>query len=92
MILGYNIRSSGFKIGGYSDTLYFGDIANSDLKTGQVIMFKLNSPSEPVIVKRNVGTIDYVKGEIKLNAVKFISTSIVKNSVNTIEISALSIL
>ena len=88
VILGYNIRSSGFKIGGYSDTLYFGDIANSDLKTGQVIMFKLNSPSEPVIVKRNVGTIDYVKGEIKLNAVKFISTSIVKNSVNTIEISA----
>ena len=88
VILGYNIRSSGFRIGGYSDTLYFGDIANSDLKTGQVIMFKLNSPSEPVIVKRNVGTIDYVKGEIKLNAVKFISTSIVKNSVNTIEISA----
>ena len=89
VILGYNIRSSGFKIGGYSDTLYFGDIANTDLKTGQVIMFKLNSPSEPVIVKRNVGTIDYVKGEIKLNAIKFISTSIVKNSVNTIEISAL---
>jgi hypothetical protein len=73
---GYNIKSSGFKISGVSDTVYLSDLPNSNLKTGLINIFKLNSPTEPQIVKRNVGTIDYIKGEIKLSPINILSTSI----------------
>ena len=86
-VIGYNIRSSGFKVSGLSDTLYLGDIPNADLKTGSLLFFKLNSPTEVVIVKKGVGTIDYIKGEIKLSAVKFIFTE-VNRGTPLIEISA----
>jgi len=87
-IVGYNIKSSGFTVSGINGTVYFGDQANSDLKTGNVFLFKLAAANEPVIVKRNIGTIDYVKGEIKLNPINILSTRIVRGSTNIIEISA----
>jgi hypothetical protein len=73
---GYNIKSSGFRISGISDTVYMSDVPNSNMQTGSINIFKLNSPTEPQIVKRNVGTIDYVKGEIKLFPINIISTNI----------------
>ena len=84
---GYNIKSSGFTVSGISGTVYLGDTPSNDMKTGQVFLFKLNSPTEPVIVKRGLGTIDYMKGEIKLNPVNILSTE-VKRGTNLIEISA----
>jgi hypothetical protein len=87
-IVGYNIKSSGFTVSGINGTVYLGDQANSDLKTGSVFLFKLAAANEPVIVKRNIGTIDYVKGEIKLNPINILSTRIVRGSANIIEISA----
>ena len=86
-IIGYNIKSSGFKVAGISETVYFGDTPNADQKTGSVFLFKLRSPTEPVVVKRGVGIIDYVKGEIKLNPIKILSTVINKGQ-PVIEISA----
>ena len=83
----YNIRSSGFKISGISDTVYFGDSPNADLKTGTIFLFKLNSPTEPVILRRGIGTIDYVKGEIKLNPINIIQTEVYRGT-NLVEISA----
>ena len=85
--IGFNIKSSGFKVAGISDTLYLGDSPNQDLKTGTVFMFKLNSDTEYVIVKQNVGTIDYVKGEIMLSPINIIST-VVNRGESLIEISA----
>ena len=85
--IGYNIRSSGFKISGISDTVYLGDSPSGDLKTGTVFLFKLNSPTEPVILRRSIGTIDYLKGEIKLNPINIISTDVFRGT-NLIEISA----
>jgi len=73
---GYNIKSSGFRVSGISDTVYLSDIPDSNLETGTINIFKLNSPTEPQIVKKNVGTIDYVKGEIKLYPINIISTNI----------------
>jgi len=87
-LVGYNIRSTGFKVSGINDTVYLGDQPNSDLSTGTVFLFKLNSPTEPVIVKRNVGVIDYVKGEIRLSPIKIISTLVNRNT-PLIEISAI---
>ena len=86
-IIGYNIKSSGFRVSGISETVYFGDAPNRDQKTGTIFLFKLNSPTEPVIVKRGIGTIDYIKGEIKLNPIKILSTVLTKGQ-PVIEISA----
>jgi len=86
---GFNVRSSGFKISGISDTLYLGDIPNMGLKTGKLFFFKLISPKQAIIVKQNVGIVDYIHGEIKLNPIKFVSTSIVRNKVPIIEVSAI---
>jgi len=85
-VIGYNIKSSGFTVSGINGTVYLGDQANSDLKTGSVFLFKLNSATEPVVVKRNIGTIDYEKGEIKLNPINIISTRVVRD-IPLIEIS-----
>ena len=87
MVIGYNIRSSGFKVSGMSDTLYLGDVPNADLKTGSLLLFKLNSPTEVVVVKKSIGTVDYIKGEVKINAIKFIQTEVNRGS-PLIEISA----
>ena len=73
---GYNIKSSGFYVNGISDCVYLGDLPGSDLLTGTVFLFKLNSPTQPVVVKRAIGTIDYKKGEIKLNPTNIISSKL----------------
>jgi len=85
--LGFNIKSSGFKISGVNDTVYLGDLANSDLLTGEVFLFKLLSPTEYVVVRNNVGIVDYIKGEIRLNPIKILSTE-VNRGVPIVEISA----
>lgn len=85
-VIGYNIKSSGFTVSGISGTVYLGDSPNSDLETGTIFLFKLNSPTEPVIVKRGIGTIDYIKGEIKLNPIKILSTKVNKD-IPLVEIS-----
>ena len=72
----FNIKSSGFAVSGVSGTVYLGDSVNSDNQTGALFLFKLNSPTEPVVVKRNVGVVDYVKGEIKINPLRIISTQV----------------
>ena len=59
------------------------------LKTGKLFFFKLSSPKEAIIVKQNVGIVDYIHGEIKLNPIKFVSASIIRNKVPIIEISAI---
>ena len=84
---GYNIKSSGFRVSGINDTVYLADIPNSDFKTGSLFLFKLNSPTDPVVMKKNIGIIDYIKGEIKLNPINIISTSVNRGS-PLIEISA----
>ena len=86
-VIGYNIKSSGFTISGVNGTVYLGDTPNPDQKTGTLFFFRLQSPTEPVIVKSNVGLIDYIKGEVRLNPVNILSTQ-VNRGVPLIEISA----
>ena len=85
--IGLNIKSSGFKVAGISDTLYLGDTPDQSLKNGTLFLFKLNSDTEFVIVKQNVGSIDYVKGELMLSPINIIST-VVNRGEPLIEISA----
>jgi len=85
---GYNIKSSGFAVSGISGTVYLGDLPNKDLLTGSVFLFKLNALAEPVIVKKNIGIINYKKGEIKMNPMKVLST-VVNRGAPLIEISTI---
>ena len=85
--IGFNIKTSGFTVSGISGTVYMGDSPNADLRTGTIFLFRLSSPTEPVIVKRNIGTIDYKKGLISLNPLNVLSTEVVRGT-PLIEISA----
>jgi hypothetical protein len=86
---GYNIKSSGFKVSGISNTVYFGDTPNSDGTTGSLFLFYLNSDVDPIIVKKSIGTVDYVNGEIIINTIKIISSSKDDGGTPIIEISAI---
>ena len=71
---GYSIKSTGFLIDGVSDVLYMSDSqSTSDKKTGNIFFFKLEN-NVPVIIKNNAGTVDYVRGEIRLDVVNIITT------------------
>jgi len=85
---GYNIKSSGFKIAGLSDTLYLGDLPDTNGLKGRIFLFKLSATNSPIIVRNNVGTVDYIKGEILLNPINISSTTLQKDGSPTIEISA----
>ena len=87
---GYSIKSSGFKISGVNDTLYMGDIAESD-SSGRVFFFKLVN-NIPSIVKVNAGTIDYIKGEILLDVVNIESTALNNNVIEVEQFQTRTIL
>ena len=86
---GYNIKSSGFNVDGIVDQVYFGDLPGSNEKTGSIFLFKLNSLTEPVVVRNNVGSIDYERGEINLSPIKITNTVKTKNGLKIIEISTI---
>lgn len=72
---GLNIKSTGFKISGETDTVYLTDIPNTDLKTGTLSIVKQVSDETRIVVK-SAGTVDYLKGEIILGTVNITSTSL----------------
>ena len=82
---GYNIKSTGFKISIDSDTVYVTDVPNSDGKTGILSIVKPLSDGSIRVVVKSAGTVNYEKGEIKLETVNIISTS---RANNIIEIQA----
>jgi len=93
---GYNIKSSGFKVSGISKTVYFSDIPGSDNK-GELVLITIPEPtitetgtedqirSTAEVIRRNVGTVDYTKGEINISAINITSTEIETNQ--TIQLS-----
>jgi len=85
---GYNIKSSGFKIFGVSDTVYMSDSPNADGRTGTLFLFTLASRTNPTIISNNVGTIEYGRGEILIKPINIISTSKNVQNIPIIEISA----
>ena len=85
---GYNIKSSAFKISGIVDDVYISDIPNTNRAEGSLFLFTLPTPSstEPTIVRRNVGTVNYKKGVITINPINVISGKL-KDGQTIIEIS-----
>jgi hypothetical protein len=80
---GYNIKSTGFTVKDTSGTLYMSDVPKTD-ETGIIFFFKMVD-GLPLVVNNNAGTVNYMRGEIKLTTITFISSI----STNGIEIEAI---
>ena len=83
---GLNIKSTGFKISGVSETVFLTDTPNADKQTGIVSIVKKDIvDGQKIIIVENAGTVDYIKGEINLTTINITSTD---KSNNIIEIQA----
>jgi len=85
-----NIKSTGFKIAGESSTVYLTDIpeieaGETTIKKGTISIFKFDDNNKFIPVSTEVGTIDYIKGEIIFGPLNITSTD---SPGNVIEIQA----
>ena len=85
---GYNIKTTGFYIDGYVGEVFLTDSPNADLKTGVINLIRKISETEGSIIRRNIGTVDYEKGEILLSPLRIVNTSLVSSEISIIEIQA----
>ena len=58
-----NIKSSGFYVAGISSIVYFADTPINEEK-GIIYLFTTTDGTTRQVIRRNVGEIDYIKGEI----------------------------
>ena len=86
---GYNIKTSAFRIAGVQSNVYLSDIPDTNRVTGSLFLFTLPSvgSQSPTIVRRNVGTINYVSGTVTLNPVNVLAGK-TKDGQSVIEIEA----
>ena len=86
---GYNIKSSAFKTTDSTQDVYLSDIPNTNRETGSLFLFTLPDvgSTNPTIIKRNVGNINYKKGIITINPINIISGKI-KDGQTIVELSA----
>ena len=73
---GRNIKSTGFKLAGESSTVYLTDTPDSDLKNGSISVFKIDENGNVIIVAKEVGRIDYEKGELIFGPLNITETSV----------------
>jgi len=83
---GYNIKSTGFYISGWKNIVYLTDIPNTnengklDLsEKGVLCLVSKDAKDELKIVAKDVGIVDYKKGEIILNTINITSTVAANN-------------
>ena len=81
----YNVVSTGFTIEGVTGTVYLADEVINREK-GRVFFFTYTEGGTPNIVKKNAGTVDYMHGEVLIDTVNILSTTI---SNDVIEIQAI---
>ena len=81
----YNVVSTGFTIEGITGTVYLADEVINREK-GRIFFFTYTEGGTPNIVKKNAGTVDYMHGEVLIDTVNILSTSITND---VIEIQAI---
>ena len=81
----YNVVSTGFTIEGVTGTVYLADEVINREK-GRIFFFTYTEGGTPSIVKKNAGTVDYMHGEVLIDTVNILSTTI---SNDVIEIQAI---
>jgi len=89
---GFNIKSTGFTVSGSSKTVYLTDVPNkrSDgsldgSQKGTLSVVSTNEKNQKNVILKDVGIVDYKKGEIILNTINITST-VASN--NIVEIQA----
>ena len=89
---GYNIKSTGFTITGFTDTAYITDVPNKNAaggldgsNMGTLSVVTQNNRGEQRVIVKDAGVVDYMKGEVILNTINITSTV---NDNNIIEIQA----
>jgi hypothetical protein len=85
---GYNIKTTAFRVAGSSYDVYLSDIP-IDSEKGRLFLFRLDATQQPVIIRNNVGTVDYIKGEVMINPINITNTQKVVGFDNIIQISAI---
>ncbi len=79
---GYNVKSTGFKIAGEVETVYFLDVPSADGDIGLLSIVKPTlDPNTFEVVKKSIGTVNYKKGEIIVNTINIVSTDLPENVV-----------
>ena len=89
---GYNIKSTGFTVAGSNNIAYFTDIPNKNAagnldgsNKGTISVVSKNDKNEQVVLVKEAGGVDYMKGEVLLNTINITST-VAQNSI--IEVQA----
>ena len=89
---GYNIKSTGFTITGFTDIAYITDVPNKNAaggldgsNMGTLSVVTKNNRGEQRVIVKDAGVVDYMKGEVILNTINITSTV---NDNNIIEIQA----
>jgi len=78
---GFNIKSTGFTLGGRTGTFYFTDVPNGDGTGVLSIVRESTSEGKYIVEVKSAGTIDYTKGEILINTINITSTTAPNNIV-----------
>ena len=78
---GYNIKSTGFTINGFTNIAYLTDIPNKDIVgnldgslKGTLSVVSKNNKNQQVVLVKDAGIVDYKKGEVILNTINITST------------------
>jgi len=87
-MIGYNIKTSAFRIDGINSDIYISDLPNTNRETGELFFFTVPSvnSTSATILRRNVGTINYKQGILTLNPVNILGGK-VRDGQTIIEIS-----
>ena len=85
---GYNIKSTGFYISGWKKVVYLTDIPNTNengkldnSEKGVICIVSKDTDDQMKIVAKDIGIVDYKKGEIILNTINITSTIAANNLV-----------
>ena len=89
---GYNIKSTGFTIEGFTDTAYITDVPNKNISgdldgsnMGTLSVVSKNNKNEQRVIVKDAGVVEYKKGEVILNTINITST---QRQNNIIEVQA----
>ena len=71
----FNIKSTGFTIDKYTDIVYLTDLATSST-SGTLLLFRIGLDGNPEVLESNIGTVDYITGELLIDSLNITSTSL----------------
>ena len=75
---GYNVKSTAFSVDGIEKPVYLADVYETETR-GRLILFTIEPGQLPIVVVKNAGTVKYDVGEILIDTIRIVSTSLPDN-------------